>query len=115
MIVLKRYSGKILFVNSGTRTLEKAFWASTGKPATGITMADGLVILIGQPEYWPKRLLSSLRPGGLYYLCARPSFSDILSAAIQKRTAELGVVQLSGATFAFSAPERPGIIIRPGG
>jgi len=114
IVVLKRYHGKFAIIDPRTRVVQAAFWASTAKPVSGVAVTDNLAILLGGPAYWPE--VAALEGGGEAdtAVCALfpPDFTDALGAAIQKKAAEQGVVDIKGATFAFSSHESSGIMVR---
>jgi hypothetical protein len=112
VVVLKRYRGKIVVLDPGTRTVQQAFWASTAKPVPGIAVTDGLAILLGDPAYWPE--VVALEGGRTdVAVCALfpRDFADALAAAIQKKATELGVVDIKAATIAFSSRQPAGIVV----
>jgi hypothetical protein len=114
VVVLKQYRGKVLILDPETRAVQHAFWASNARPVSGVAITDGLAILLGDPAYWPD-VVALERQGQVdSAVCALfpPDFADALGAAIQKKATELGVVDIKGATFAFSSHERSGISVR---
>jgi hypothetical protein len=114
IVVLKRYRGKIVIFDPGTRAVKQAFWASTATPVSGVAVTEGLAILLGDPAYWPEVVTLEGADRADAAVCALfpLDFADALGAAIQKKATATGVVDIKTATVAFSASEPSGIVIR---
>jgi hypothetical protein len=113
-VVLKRYSGKIVILNSATNAIQQAYWAVNAKPAPGITIADGLAIFLSDPTFWPDvmALVDSGKSDIVVCALFPPDFAQALVSAIQRKAAEQGIVDIKGAIFAFSSHEASGIVVR---
>jgi hypothetical protein len=113
VVVLKRYHGKFVILDPGTRDVQQAFWAANAEPVAGVAVTDGLAILLGDQDYWPSVVaLEGGRRNAAVCALFPPDFADALGAAIQKKAAAMGVMDIKAATVAFSASQPSGVVIR---
>ena len=113
LVVLKRYGGWVVLLDPANRSMEAAYQAPNWRRVAGASLATGLPVLLGQPEWWPEVETLARQGSEDAIVCALfpAAFADAMSEAIQRKAMGMGITEIHRVVFVFSARDLPGFVV----